>query len=114
MNATVSKVASGALESMNIVTVTNIARSLRQLRDAGCLVIGTAGTVDRTIYEVDLRLPIVLVMGSDESGMRRNTRDHCDELARVPMHGSVESLNLSGAAGICLYELRRRTRENKL
>lgn len=114
LNATVSKVASGALESMNIVTVTNIARSLRQLRDSGCLVIGTTGTADRTIYEVDLRLPIVLVMGSEESGMRRNTRDHCDELVRVPMHGSVESLNLSVAAGICLYELRRRARENEL
>ena len=114
LNTTVSKVASGAMESMNIITVTNIARALRQLRDAGCQVVGTTGTADRTIYEVDLRLPIVLVMGSEESGMRRNTRDHCDELVRVPMHGSVESLNLSVAAGICLYELRRRAEENKL
>ena len=114
LNTTVSKVASGAMESMNIITVTNIARALRQLRDAGCQVVGTTGTADRTIYEVDPRLPIVLVMGSEESGMRRNTRDHCDELVRVPMHGSVESLNLSVAAGICLYELRRRAEENKL
>ena len=114
LNTTVSKVACGALENTNIVTVTNIARALRQLRDAGCQVVGTTGTADRTIYDVDLRLPIVLVMGSEESGMRRNTRDHCDELARVPMHGSVESLNLSVAAGICLYELRRRAEENKL
>lgn len=108
LNATVSKVACGALESMNIVTVTNIARALRRLHDAGCQVVGTAGTADKTIYELDLRLPIVLVMGSEESGMRRNTREHCDELVRVPMHGTVESLNLSVAAGICLYEIVRR------
>ncbi|MYH69412.1 MAG: 23S rRNA (guanosine(2251)-2'-O)-methyltransferase RlmB [Gammaproteobacteria bacterium] len=108
LNATVSKVACGALESTNIVTVTNIARALRQLRDAGCQVVGTTGTAGTTIYEVDLRLPAVLVMGSEESGMRRNTRDHCDELIRVPMYGSVESLNLSVAAGICLYEIVRR------
>ena len=108
LNTTVSKVACGALENTNIVTVTNIARALRQLRDAGCQVVGTTGTAGRTIYEVDLRLPAVLVMGSEESGMRRNTRDHCDELVRVPMHGSVESLNLSVAAGICLYEIVRR------
>ena len=109
LNATVSKVACGALENMNIVMVTNIARSLRQLRDAGCQVIGTTGTAGKTIYEVDLRLPIVLVMGSEESGMRRNTREHCDELVRVPMHGSVESLNLSVAAGVSLYEIVRRS-----
>ena len=108
LNATVSKVACGALENTNIVTVTNITRALRQLRDAGCQVLGTTGTAGRTIFEVALRLPVVLVMGSEESGMRHNTRDHCDELVRVPMHGSVESLNLSVAAGICLYEIVRR------
>ena len=108
LNATVGKVASGAMESMNIVTVTNIARSLRQLSAAGCQVVGTTGAAAKTIYEVDLRLPTVLVMGSEETGMRRNTREQCDELVRVPMHGSVESLNLSVAAGICLYEITRR------
>ena len=108
LNTTVKKVASGAMESINIIKVTNLARSLRQLRDAGCQIVGTTGTAGKTIYEVDLLLPIVLVMGSEESGMRRNTREHCDELVRVPMHGSVESLNLSVAAGICLYEIVRR------
>ena len=111
LNAAVGKVASGAMESMNIITVTNIARALRQLRDAGCQVVGTAGTAGKTIYEVQLRLPIALVMGSEEGGMRRNTREHCDELVSIPMHGSVESLNLSVAAGICLYEIVRRRRE---
>ena len=107
LNATVKKVASGAAESMHIITVTNLARSLRQLRDAGYRIIGTTGTADKTIYEIDMPFPVVLVMGSEESGLRRNTREHCDRLVKIPMYGSVESLNLSVAAGICLYELRR-------
>lgn len=110
LNTTVSKVASGAMETTNIVKVTNIARALRQLRDAGCRIIGTTGSADNTIYGIDVQFPLVLVMGSEQTGMRRNTREHCDELARVPMYGSVASLNLSVAAGICLYELRRRGR----
>ena len=114
LNATVKKVASGAAESMHIITVTNLARSLRQLRDAGYRIIGTTGTADKTIYEIDMPFPVVLVMGSEESGLRRNTREHCDRLVKIPMYGSVENLNLSVAAGICLYELRRRARENKL
>lgn len=108
LNTTVGKVASGAMESINIIKVTNLARSLRQLRDAGCQVVGTSDTADKTIYETDIPFPVVLVMGSEESGMRRNTREHCDQLVKIPMHGSVESLNLSVAAGICLYEIRRR------
>lgn len=108
LNTTVSKVACGALESTNIVTVTNMARALRQLRDTGYRIIGTAGSAGRTIYEIDIRFPVVLVMGSEESGMRRNTREHCDELIRVPMYGSVESLNLSVAVGVSLYEIVRR------
>ena len=107
LNATVGKVASGAMESMNIITVTNIARALRQLHVAGCQVVGTTGTASKTIYEVGIQFPMALVMGSEQRGMRRNTRARCDELVRVPMHGSVESLNLSVAAGICLYELRK-------
>lgn len=108
LNTTVSKVASGAMESTRIVTVTNIARALRQLRAAGCRIIGTAGSAARTIYEIDIRFPVVLVMGSEESGLRRNTREHCDELVRIPMYGTVESLNLSVAAGVSLYEIVRR------
>ena len=108
LNTTVSKVASGAMESTKIVTVTNIARALRQLRDVGYRIIGTAGSAARTIYEIDIRFPVVLVMGSEERGMRRNTREHCDELISIPMYGSVESLNLSVAVGVSLYEIVRR------
>ena len=88
--------------------VTNIARSLRQLHNAGYRIIGTTDSADKTLYDIDIPLPVVLVMGSEQSGMRRNTREHCDQLIKIPMYGSVESLNLSVAAGICLYELRRR------
>ena len=114
LNATVSKVASGAMESVHIITVPNIARALRQLSAAGCQIIGADGAAGKTIYDVELRLPAALVMGSEERGMRRNTRAHCDLLARVPMHGSVQSLNLSVAAGICLYEFRKRVFENSI
>ncbi len=114
LNATVKKVASGAAESTNVITVTNIARSLRQLREAGCQIIGTAGDADKTLYETEVAFPLVLVMGSEEGGMRQNTRNHCDRLVKIPMYGSVESLNMSVATGVCLYELKRRVAENKL
>ena len=108
LNATVKKVASGAAETANIIMVTNIARSLSQLHSAGYRIIGTTDSADKTLYDIDIPLPVVLVMGSEQSGMRRNTREHCDQMIKIPMYGSVESLNLSVAAGICLYEIRRR------
>ncbi len=107
VNATVKKVASGAVETTNIMTVTNVARALRQLREAGCWIIGTASAADETIYEAEITFPVVLVMGSEDGGLRQNTRKHCDRLVKIPMHGSVESLNMSVAAGVCLYEIRR-------
>ena len=110
LNATVKKAASGAAETIDVITVTNIARSLRQLRDAGYAIIGTAGDADNSIYETEITFPLVLVMGPEQKGLRHNTREHCDRLVNIPMHGSVESLNLSVAAGICLYELRRRVK----
>ncbi len=109
LNATVNKVASGALESMDVITVTNLARCLRQLRAAGCEVIGAADDADTSIYKIEVTFPLALVMGSEEEGMRQNTRNHCDQLVKIPMYGSVESLNLSVAAGVCLYGLRRHT-----
>ena len=109
LNATVKKVASGAVETTNVIMVTNIARSLRQLRTVGYQIIGTTGTANQTIYEIEMLTPAVLVIGSEQSGMRRNTREHCDQLVKIPMYGSVESLNLSVAAGVCLYEIRRRS-----
>ena len=108
LNTTAKKAASGATETVDVIKVTNIARSLRQLRDSGYDIIGAAGTADTSIYDIEVMFPLVLVMGSEESGLRRNTREHCDRLVKIPMHGAVESLNLSVATGICLFEIRRR------
>ena len=108
LNTTAKKAASGAAETIDVITVTNIARSLRQLRDSGYEIIGTAGDADHSIYDAALVFPLALVMGPEEKGLRHNTREHCDRLVKIPMHGTVDSLNLSVAAGICLYEIRRR------
>ena len=108
LNATVKKVASGAAEGVSIITVANLARSLRQLRDAGYWIIGATEDAGQTVYELNAAFPVVLVIGSEQAGLRRNTREHCDQLVKIPMYGSVESLNLSVATGVCLYELRRK------
>jgi 23S rRNA (guanosine2251-2'-O)-methyltransferase len=107
LNATAAKVASGAAESIPYITVTNLARTLRELKERDIFVIGTSDEVDKTIYDVDFKGGIALVMGSEGEGMRRLTRETCDELVSVPMFGSVESLNVSVASGVCLYEARR-------
>lgn len=104
LNATVRKVASGAAENVPVVEVTNLARSLRELQDAGIWIIGTADDAGASIYDVDLNRPMALVMGSEDSGLRQNTRNHCDILVTIPMAGVVENLNVSVATGICLYE----------
>lgn len=110
LTPTVRKVASGAAESVPFIQVTNLARTLRSLRDAGVWLIGADGTADTTLYDADLKGPLALVMGGEGQGLRRLTREHCDVLIRIPMHGSVESLNVSVATGICLYEaVRQRT-----
>ncbi len=108
LNATAGKVAGGALESLEVLTVTNLARSLGQLQDAGCQVIGAAADAGQSIYDVEVRFPAVLVAGAEQGGMRRNTRRRCDTTVSLPMLGAVESLNVSVAVGVCLYELRRR------
>lgn len=108
LNATAVKVASGAADSVPYVTVTNLARALREMQDAGIRVIGTAGEAEKSLFEADLAGPLALVLGSEGDGMRRLTRETCDELVQIPMHGSVESLNVSVASGICLFEARRR------
>lgn len=107
ITSTVSKVASGAAETMPFVVVTNLARALRELQELGVWVIGTAGEATQSLYDVDLRAPIALVMGAEGSGMRRLTREHCDELIAIPLAGSVSSLNVSVAAGVCLFEVVR-------
>lgn len=107
LNATAIKVASGAADTVPYVTVTNLARTLREMQQAGIWVLGAAGEAEKSLYEVDQNGPIAWVLGAEGTGLRRLTRETCDELARIPMHGSVESLNVSVASGICLFEARR-------
>jgi 23S rRNA (guanosine2251-2'-O)-methyltransferase len=107
LNATVIKVASGAADTVPYIVVTNLARSLREMQERGVWVLGAAGEAKREIYAIDQKVPCAWVLGAEGEGMRRLTRETCDELARIPMHGSVESLNVSVSAGICLFEARR-------
>ena len=108
------KVASGAAESVPFVQVTNLARTLRHLREGwGVQVVGTAGEADTLLYEADLTGPLALVMGGEEKGLRRLTREQCDQLVRLPMAGVVESLNVSVAAGIALFEAVRQRAAGK-
>lgn len=104
------KVASGAAESVPFVQVTNLARTLETLKARGIWLIGLADRAPATLFEIDLGGPIALVLGSEGSGLRRLTQERCDLLASLPMHGRVESLNVSVATGICLYEVVRRRR----
>jgi len=111
VNATVAKVASGAAETVPYIMVTNLARTLNELKDFDIRVIGTSDDAERTLYDLDLTGPVAFVLGSEGDGMRQLTRKTCDELVRIPMAGAVESLNVSVAAGVCLFEaLRQRTR----
>lgn len=110
LNATVRKVACGAAEVIPLVAVTNLARTLEKLQQRGLWVVGAAGEADKEIYDQDLTGPLVLVMGAEGKGMRRLTREHCDYLVRLPMAGSVSSLNVSVASGVCLFEALRQRR----
>lgn len=108
LTPTVRKVACGAAESVPVIQVTNLARTLRQLQQAGLWVIGAAGEAERNLYELQMATtPLVMVMGAEGTGLRRLTRETCDELVRIPMQGQVGSLNVSVATAVCLYELRR-------
>ncbi len=110
LNATAVKVACGAAESVPYVTVTNLARVLKQLQAYGIWITGTAGEAEQLIYQADLKGPMALVMGAEGAGMRRLTREHCDQLVKIPMAGEVSSLNVSVATGVCLFEaLRQRS-----
>jgi 23S rRNA (guanosine2251-2'-O)-methyltransferase len=113
LNETVRKVACGAAENTPVIHVTNLSRCLREMQDAGVWIIGTADEAENSIYEEDLTSPIALVMGSEGQGLRQNTRKHCDKLVNIPMAGVVESLNVSVATGVCLYEAQRQRRLNK-
>ncbi|KJV06462.1 23S rRNA (guanosine(2251)-2'-O)-methyltransferase RlmB [Methylocucumis oryzae] len=104
MTPTVCKVASGAAETVPVYQVTNLARCLRLLKQQGLWLIGAAGEAEQTLYQVDFTVPVALVIGAEDKGMRRLTRENCDVLVKLPMFGQVESLNLSVAAGVFLYE----------
>ena len=113
LNATVRKVACGAAETVPFIAVTNLARTLRELKDAGVYIVGTAMEAPKgmsaptSLLETKLDGPIALVLGAEGDGIRRLTAETCDALITIPMFGSVESLNVSVASGICLYEVRR-------
>ncbi len=114
LNATVRKVACGAAEVIPLVAVTNLARTLEKLQQRGLWVVGTAGEAEQELYDQDLSGPIVVVMGAEGKGMRRLTREHCDFLVRLPMSGSVSSLNVSVATGVCLFEAMRQRRSRRV
>ncbi|OOG51893.1 23S rRNA (guanosine(2251)-2'-O)-methyltransferase RlmB [Polaromonas sp. C04] len=110
INATVAKVASGAAETVPYFMVTNLARTLGELKERSIWCIGTSDDAPKSIYQVDLKGPVALVLGAEGDGMRQLTRKTCDELVNIPMRGAVESLNVSVASGVCLYEaLRQRS-----
>lgn len=104
---TVCKVASGAAETVPLYQVTNLARTLRWLKQQNIWILGTAGDAEQTLYQLKLDMPLALVLGAEGTGIRHLTRQHCDFLVKIPMVGQVESLNVSVAAGVLLYEVFR-------
>lgn len=110
INATVRKVASGAAESVSIISVTNLARCMQSLQERGIWIVGTADETELSVYGQDFTGPIAIAMGSEGTGLRRLTREHCDYLVALPMAGTVSSLNVSVATGITLFEAVRQRR----
>jgi 23S rRNA (guanosine2251-2'-O)-methyltransferase len=107
LTSTAIKVASGAAQTVPFIQVTNLSRTLRELKEAGIWLVGLDGYAEQSLYELDLKGPLAIVMGAEGQGLRRLTKEHCDFLALIPMVGSVESLNVSVATGICLFEALR-------
>jgi len=107
INATVAKVASGAAETVPYFMVTNLARTLNELKERNIWIIGTSDQADKTLYQADLKGPVALVLGAEGDGMRALTAKTCDALVSIPMRGAVESLNVSVASGVCLFEALR-------
>ncbi len=112
LNATVRKVACGAAETVPFYAVTNLVRAIKTLQELGVWIIGTAGEAEQDIYQSSFKGSMALVMGAEGKGLRRLTREHCDELIKIPMFGKVSSLNVSVATGVCLFEMVRQL-ENK-
>jgi 23S rRNA (guanosine2251-2'-O)-methyltransferase len=104
LNATVRKVACGAAEVIPYIQVTNLVRTMKDIQQRGIWISGTAGEAEQSVYQADLTGAVALVMGAEGKGMRRLTREHCDYLVKLPMAGSVSSLNVSVATGVCLFE----------
>ncbi len=110
LNSVARKVACGASEHVPVIRVTNLARTMKWLQNFGIWITGAAGEAEQNIYQTDLKGSMAIAMGAEGSGLRRLTREHCDQLTKIPMEGSVSSLNVSVATGICLFEaLRQRT-----
>ncbi len=107
VDGVVRKVAAGAAEFVPVASLTNLARTIDLLKQRGIWVVGTDGEAPQTLYGADLKRPLALVLGAEGAGMRRLTRERCDFLVRIPMAGQVESLNVSVAAGVALFEARR-------
>src|SRR5487761_2392077 len=107
INATVEKVACGAAETVPYITVTNLARTLRELKEQCIWVVGTSGEAETDLHGLKHQGAVALVLGAEGEGLRRLTKETCDQLVRIPMFGSVESLNVSVSTGVCLYEARR-------
>jgi 23S rRNA (guanosine2251-2'-O)-methyltransferase len=107
VDGVVRKVAAGAAEFIPVASVTNLARTLDSLKEGGIWVVGTDGEAPQSLYSADLKRSLALVLGAEGSGMRRLTRERCDFLVRIPMGGHMESLNVSVAAGVVLFEARR-------
>jgi len=103
----VAAAAAGAAETLPLIAVTNLSRAMEEIRRAGAWIVGAAGEAERTVYEVDLTGPLAWVLGAEGQGMRRLTREKCDWLARIPLQGRTESLNVSVATGVCLFETLR-------
>ncbi len=107
LTAVVAKAAAGATETLPLVAVTNLARAMKDMQDAGIWIVGADAAAPRDLYDVDLTGPRAWALGAEGAGLRRLTRERCDELARIPMAAGMESLNVSVAAGVCLFETRR-------
>lgn len=107
VTSAVRKVACGGVEDTPVITVTNLSRTINHLQDAGVWILGTDDKADKSIYEIGLNIPLAIILGAEGKGIRLNTRKNCDFLSSLPMHGIVESLNVSVATGICLYEALR-------
>jgi len=113
VNATVAKAASGAVDTVPVISVTNLARTMRDLKERGVWLIGADADAGENLFDAELTGPLAWVLGAEGSGLRRLTRELCDRVVRIPLQGSVSSLNVSVAAGVCLFETRRQRHKSK-